>query len=110
MYLELSSTDSQALSLFASPKAIVCRLRRTIKQDDAGVDRFRFTFQEGVTLSQHAIWWKSDHEPADNKVTSDQRACLMGELQLTNTLKPTTALSWFEISVSAGILTYMIVS
>ncbi|KAF9529301.1 hypothetical protein CPB83DRAFT_853046 [Crepidotus variabilis] len=108
LFLEISGQDTQAVALLSSPLAVFCRLRRTIKFHNNGKrlgDKQQW--KDGFSHSQVATWRKVE----DRQRTSDnskKRACLQGELLLSNTLKPTSALAYFEIKYSVVLLPFAI--
>jgi hypothetical protein len=108
LYLRLSSSDSQALDLLSSPKAITCHLRRRLKLrglKDSLIDAS--VWRENAEYSQPAVWWNDKDDGSDEKAREGTKY-LSGELHLVRNLKPTSAVPSFRIDYSVVLLPFKI--
>jgi hypothetical protein len=95
LFLSLESEDEQALELLASPKAIIARVRRRIRDHVHPENHFESSvWRDSLDYSQRAVWW-----PSDPKGDSGTLRSLQGEIHLKPGMRPTTALGAFAIEV-----------
>jgi hypothetical protein len=95
--LKLESKDKNVLDIFAEPTAVVLDLRRRVRYFCKPSELMRpeeIGWNEFVEKICTAIWWLS---PSPEQALSRY---LEGEIKLAKTLKPTSAMGHFSISVS----------
>lgn len=109
----ISSSDSQAVDLLASPRSVNVHLRRSVRS------RKTSTYLSQTPISQsscivggfkdfvqdvgEAVWWTCNNPILEHEVTSKS---LMGEILLPVTLKPSCLIGKFCIEYSVDVLPF----
>ncbi|RDB25885.1 hypothetical protein Hypma_006734 [Hypsizygus marmoreus] len=105
----IETSDEQALHLLSSPKAIVLRLRRSVKchPDHEHFTESAIPWKDEIDLSQLAAWWPS---PANNSRAIPNSRRLNGELHLLPDTKPTSAMAHFSIEYTIVLFPFDVVT
>ncbi|KIK55147.1 hypothetical protein GYMLUDRAFT_48099 [Collybiopsis luxurians FD-317 M1] len=104
LHLVIQSYNTQALEALSSPRAIVCRLRRSLRYLSS--EDLRENKQPGKVQQDHselATWWSS---PADVVEKETFRRTLHGEISLPPDLKPTTDIGKFHLEYSVVLFSF----
>jgi len=102
--ISIETPDSQAMDLLSSPRAIDVRLRRCVTyRENAGiVKKMGSGSSEIIEDITTAVWWPSQ----DGHTTKPGQRRLNGEMQLSNALKPTSAIAHFAIEYLVVVMPF----
>lgn len=95
--LSIECQDLEALDILASPRAVVVRLRRSVKSNGSGVESINdgTHYKHDVEYTESGTWWPSMEGATDETYTR----FLSGEIALKGDLKPTASIAHFRIEV-----------
>jgi hypothetical protein len=78
-WLQINSMDSQGVKLLSSPKAIVCRLQRTITYSHHPERSSEISWRTSVCRSPLAVWWAPG--ALDDKSTVNRKYLWLGKIR-----------------------------
>ncbi|KAJ4477346.1 hypothetical protein J3R30DRAFT_3291468 [Lentinula aciculospora] len=101
LHLVIQTNDIQALETLSSPRAIICRLRRTLRYNKTVDPKLR---KDEFEHSELATWWPCVESPPPEKETF--KRSLNGEIALSPDLKPTISIARFQIEYTVVLFPF----